>query len=252
VSGTERPAGWFRMVVRGLDWLVAALVAVGGSLIVSGLVLALVPEPARPTEAFRVIALFLCGLGLMFAGAATGAASDRLWRGLSGERGTGFLVLSAASLMALGLMLAVEVNADLRVGHAPIGLLSAVLLVASLVMVSRTFRVIAAQFALDPIPRPGRLVPATIVSIAGGAVLSFVPIFLENVTPRECAIRIGGITALSIGLPALFAIGPLRRFRRAVADAADAADWCPACGYPRPPATRCPECGHVPATFPRP
>lgn len=252
MSAGERPAGWFRMVVRGLGWLVAALVAIGSSLVLSGVVLALVPEPSKATEAFRVIALFLCGLGLIVAAIATGVASDRLYRGLAGERGTGYLVLGAAGLMALGFMLAIEMNADLRIAHAPIGLLSVVLLLASLVMVGRTFRTIAAQFRLEAVARPGRLVAATLVSIGCGAALSFVPLFLEQVTPRECAVRIGGIAALSIGLPAFLAIGPLRRFRRAVAASADATGWCPDCGYPRPPASRCPECGRVPDTFPSP
>jgi hypothetical protein len=250
VNRTERDPPWFGWIVKGLEWLTIALVLVSGSLLLAGLTLLLAPEPSRATETFRIIALFLGGFGLVLGSFVTMFASDRLYRGLDRDRSTWSIMLAGAGLLLLGLTVLQEIRIDLRVSHALLGVTSIVLLVGSLGFVGRIFGVTGRTFGFTTTVRGRHLISITLVSLGCGVALSFLPLFLAHATPRECAIRIGGIAALSMAVPALVAIGPLRRFRRELLASADGADWCPACGYRRPPHTRCPECGRGDGTFP--
>lgn len=250
MNEAERDPLWFRWIARGLDWLSAGLGLTGGSLVLAGGALLLAPEPTPATDAFRTIALFLGGLGLVFGSFATAFASDRLYRGLAADRSTWSLISASGGLLLLGFTVLLEMSLDLRVSHAAIGLASVTLLVGSLAFVGRMFTLTGVTFRFAPATRGRRLVAITVVSLGCGAALSFLPLFLANATPRECAVRIGGIAALSIAVPALVAIMPLRRFRRQLVMSADGADWCPSCGYRRPPRTRCPECGRGDGTLP--
>lgn len=250
MNGAERDPHWFRRIVRGLEWLAAGLTLSGGSLVLAGGALVLAPEPSAATDAFRTIALFLGGLGLVFGSFATAFASDRLYRGLDGARSTWSLISASGGLLLLGFTVMLEMSLDLRVSHAAIGLASVTLLVASLASLGRIFTVAGDTFRFVPAIRGRRLLAITIVSLGCGAALSFLPLLLANATPRECAVRIGGIAALSVAVPALIAIVPLGRFRRQLVQSADGADWCPSCGYRRPPRTRCPECGAGDGTLP--
>lgn len=250
MNGAERDASWFRWIVSGLGWLATGLVLAGGSLLLAGLALLLAPDPTPSTDALRVIALFLGGLGLVLGSFATAFAADRIYRGLDGHRSTWSLLAGAGGLVLLGFTVLLEMDVDARASHAAIGLASVALLVGSMAFVGRVLVAVGRPFRLEPATRARRLVVITLVSLGCGAALSFLPLFLEDATPRECAVRIGGIAALSIAVPALVAIAPLRRFRRRLTASADGADWCPACGYRRPPRTRCPECGRGDGTLP--
>lgn len=250
MNRTERDPPWFGWIVKGLEWLTIALVLVSGSLLLAGLTLLLAPEPSRETESYRIIALFLGGLGLVLGSFSSLLASDRLYRGLHRATSTWSLMLAGGGLLLLGLTVLQEIRVELRVSHALLGVTSIALLVASLGFVGRIFAAVIRLFRFTPATGGRRLVAIALASLGSGVALSFLPLFLAHATPRECAIRIGGIAALSIAVPALFAIAPLRRFRRELLASADGADWCPACGYPRPPRTRCPECGRGDGTFP--
>lgn len=250
MNGSERDPRWFGWITSGLAWLVTGLVLAGSSLLLAGLTLLLAPDPSPSTEAFRVISLFLGGLGLVFSSFATAFASDRLYRGLDGVRSTWSLIAAAGGLFLLGFTVMLEMNIDTRTSHAMIGLASVTLLGGSLAFVGRIFVVVSRRFGFAPAIPGRRLVSITLVSLGCGAALSFLPLFLANATPRVCAIRIAGIAALSIAAPALLAIPPLGRFRRELVASADGADWCPECGYRRPPRARCPECGRGDGTLP--
>ncbi len=250
MNEAERDPLWFRRIVSGLGWLAVGLGLSGGSLVLAGGALLLAPEPSPTTDAFRTIALFLGGLGLVFGSFATAFASDRLYRGLDAARSTWSLLSASGGLLLLGFTVVLEMSLDLRISHAAIGLASVALLVGSLAFVGRIFTVAGGTFRFQPSTRGRRLVAITVASLGCGAALSFLPLLLANATPRECAVRIGGIAALSIAVPGLVAIVPLRRFRDQLVRSADGGDWCPACGYRRPPHTRCPECGRGDGTLP--
>lgn len=252
MSGSERSRGWFGAIVNAVDWMRTALVAVGGSLLLSGAVLVTAPEPSGTTGNFRLVALSLTGFGLFFGAFATAMAMVRLSRGLDRDRSALFLTPAIAGLLLLGVTVIQEVNLHLRIVHAPIGALSLVLLLGSIVTGGRALAPLTGILRLEPPPRWRGLALATIVSLGCGSLVSFLPLLLEQSTPRACALRIAGIAALSFAFPAFAALGPLRRFRQRVVDAADAADWCPSCGYRRPPGARCPECGGLDASLPSP
>lgn len=252
MSEAERPRGWFAAILQALDWLRAALVAVGGALVLSGLVLVLVPAPSVSTEHFRVITLVLTGCGLFFGAFAAGSAMVGLSRGLDGDRDALFLAPAVAGLLLLGVTVLQEVDVHLRIAHAPVGGLSLALLLGSLVTGRRAIAPISRLLRLEPGAGWRGLAITTGLSLGCGGLVSFLPLLLERETPRDCALRIAGIAALSFAVPAFAALRPLHRFRQQVLASADAADFCPECGYPRPPRTRCPECGREPGTFPTP
>mgnify|MGYP007080174179 CR=1 FL=1 len=199
------------------------------------------------TAPFYEPPLLAVGLVLLGAGfVAWARAWARSWR--SAQRTLPLLAL----LLGIA-MIAVTGYRELRAGaatipqipHALIGVGAVTLLVLGLYRSSSAFVTLADAVGLSkPERRMGRVVRfIAYAALAVGVLVPFAPRFFGDTTPRDCAVRVAATGALVFAIPlaaaailALWSVFWTGRRRSLVVH-------CLQCGYPRPSAARCPECG---------
>jgi len=248
-----RPPRWHAAISRGISCLVVGMVLVAGSLAATGALLVTLPDFAADFERRpeRVVKPVIAAAGLVSVVACLilSAGCILLSRGMGNDRRPQWLFAPIFGILFLGLAGLADFDPRLRIGHAPFALLGVASILFGIPFVGRGLGPVADDLGITPDPDRRRLLAITFVSLAAGILVSFLPLALEHATPRSCAIRVAGIAASALSVPAFATVGPLRRFGRQVSAARDGARWCPACGYPRPAGTRCPECGLDPATL---
>jgi hypothetical protein len=240
----ELPRGWYRMTLAALASFAVGCMLVACSLVAWWLML-------LPTgEAFRgIVRLFYDRWSLafgLFALAVGVACWTRAWIRLPRILPPLALLLGVVLITVTGYR---EVHAPARsapqVTHALIGLGAIVLTLLGLVAAPRAFGPLAALVALG---RPAhRLATAmrivAYLGLALGTLVPFAPRLFGDATPAAWALRIAAAGALVFALPLFATAGGSLAFLIMIRRARAAAPACHACGYPRPPRTRCPECG---------
>lgn len=197
-----------------IAFIVIPIVVAVGALLSSLLRLVLAGAPTRLIVALTALGVGACGI---------------VWLGVS------------ESMLGIGLS---------RVPHAALGLVALALLALGTALAPEGFRQLLDPLGLDVdrLARAGRRVRrVTVASIAVGALLPFVPLWLSWITPRSCAIWTAAIGAAVFAVPLAVAAHALSLVCGLLSlSSSDRGAFCPDCGYPRPREARCPECGRGP------
>lgn len=243
--------GWHAALLRGLlAAQLGALAAAAGLAVCALLAIGLVREWEPMGLRFLVptaLLLLAAALLLLLVGAL------RLARPIAHvDRGGAFAAIYLGTTLLVGTGLLEVVGAATlagRIAHAAYALFAVALLAAGIVAMPRSARALRELLALgnglDAFARRLRLL--ALLVLAASLLLPFAPMLLRSVlpgvTPRACLVYSGAIGALLAAVPLVGLAALLSASRRtARARIVDLAR-CPACGYPRPAGTSCPECG---------
>lgn len=246
------PAGWHAALLRGLCAAeVGSLAAAGGLASSAGVALAAFFEWGNRIEGLfapAAVLLFLVALVALLLGALPLARAV-----VHIDRGGSFAAIYLGTVLLIGTGL-LEAVADLtvaaRIAHAVYALFAVTLLAAGVVGMRRNAAALRQRLAVDDPDldrRARRLRILALLVVGASLLLPFAPVLLRSVlpgvTPRACLVYSGVAGALIAALPFIGLARLLHRVRSAARHALPALPHCPACGYPRPPGTRCPECG---------